>query len=75
VVGDPLYGPKRPPVPSHLSKKEQLDLLNLIDNLQGQALHAYYLSFDHPRTGERLEFTSDPPEEMQKLISWLKGER
>ncbi len=31
--------------------------------LPGQALHAWRLSFVHPRTGERLEFEADPPPE------------
>jgi 23S rRNA pseudouridine1911/1915/1917 synthase len=74
VVGDPLYGPKRPPIPTHLSKKEQGELVSMIDSLDGQALHAYYLAFDHPRTGERLEFTAEVPKEMETLISWFREE-
>jgi 23S rRNA pseudouridine1911/1915/1917 synthase len=75
VVGDPLYGPRKQPVPTHLSRKEQAELLSLIDAVRGQALHAYYLSFDHPSTGERMEFTAPLPDEMNKLIAWLRGER
>jgi 23S rRNA pseudouridine1911/1915/1917 synthase len=29
--------------------------------LRGQALHAWRLAFAHPRTGEALEFTAEPP--------------
>lgn len=35
-------------------------------DLPGQALHAWRLSFRHPRTGERLEFESPPPPEYQR---------
>lgn len=43
------------------------DPKHLIDST-GQYLHAYYLSFIHPTTKERLEFTSDMPEYMQEYI-------
>lgn len=35
----------------------------------GQYLHAYYLSFIHPITHERMEFTTDLPEYMKKYIA------
>ncbi len=44
VLGDPLYGFKKPPR----------------DVAGGQLLHAYKLGFTHPATGERLVFTKDP---------------
>lgn len=34
----------------------------------GQFLHAYYLSFVHPSTGERMEFKVDMPEYMKTYI-------
>ena len=33
-----------------------------------QALHAKYLGFEHPITGEKMEFNSELPSDMQKLI-------
>ncbi|NLG84485.1 MAG: RluA family pseudouridine synthase [Firmicutes bacterium] len=42
--------------------------------LAGQALHAGYLSFVHPRTGERLSFTSTPPEDFLALLRRLRRE-
>jgi hypothetical protein len=36
-----------------------------------QALHAERLVFDHPRTGERLEFRAPLPEDMRKLLQYL----
>lgn len=46
IIGDPLYG----------VKKDRFSQLN------GQCLHAYRLSLDHPRTGERMVFESPLPE-------------
>jgi 23S rRNA pseudouridine1911/1915/1917 synthase len=71
VVGDPTYGGKR--------QKAELAGLDaqarrLVAALPGQALHAYYLAFDHPRSGERMEFTAEAPAEMQALIAHMRGE-
>lgn len=38
----------------------------------GQALHAYKLSIDHPRTGERMSFEAPVPEYMLNLIERLQ---
>lgn len=42
--------------------------------LKGQALHAKKLGFIHPRTEEYMEFNSQLPESMCKLIKKLGGE-
>ena len=65
VVGDPVYGPRLrdPQIP--------LSLRRAIEALEGQALHAYSLAFDHPRTGERLTFTAPPPADTQALLTVL----
>ncbi|MBO7698972.1 MAG: RluA family pseudouridine synthase [Erysipelotrichaceae bacterium] len=39
----------------------------------GQYLHAYFLSFIHPRTGERMEFRTDMPEYMKRYITEKGG--
>jgi len=41
--------------------------------LHGQALHAAVIGFDHPRTGERLLFEADLPEDMQQVLHQLKS--
>lgn len=38
-----------------------------ITGISRQALHAYRLTFPHPMTGKRLEFTAPLPEDMQKF--------
>ncbi len=42
-------------------------------DLPGQALHAWRLSFRHPRTGRDIEFQSDPPPEYTAAKSLLSA--
>lgn len=72
VVGDPTYGGIRKILPTFLSKLEQRELSRLIEDLHGQALHAYFLSFDHPVTKERMAFEVPVPAEMSEIIEWLR---
>lgn len=55
LLGDELYGPKKCP----------------LKNLQGQTLHAMILGFQHPRTGEYMEFTAPLPLYFQELLRKL----
>ena len=48
------------------------DLNNKISNLERQFLHAKQLGFDHPRTGERLEFSSNIPNELNDILKKLR---
>jgi 23S rRNA pseudouridine1911/1915/1917 synthase len=64
VVGDPLYGGDR--------KSGDPAIDKAVAALGGQALHARWLSFTHPRTGTLLEFESNPPPAMQNLIDLLR---
>jgi len=40
-------------------------------SLEGQALHARLLGFQHPGTGRYVEFEADPPEEFRLLLEQL----
>jgi 23S rRNA pseudouridine1911/1915/1917 synthase len=71
VVGDPTYGGNRR-LPSTFGPKDRLEFERILEALAGQALHAYKLSFDHPRTGEHMEFHAPMPREMQMLIDWIR---
>ncbi len=42
-------------------------------DLAGQALHAAVIGFDHPRSGERLLFEVDLPEDMKRVLHELKS--
>jgi 23S rRNA pseudouridine1911/1915/1917 synthase len=58
-IGFPLVGdPKYGP-------KKTMDI-------GGQALHAEVIGFTHPRTGEYLEFSAEPPEEFSELLESLR---
>ena len=61
VLGDEVYGANRTPF-----EKKHAPLL------VGQALHAEKLTFTHPRTGETMTLTAEPPAEYLKLIEILK---
>ena len=58
LLGDPIYGR----TPARLRP-----ILKRIGFVR-QALHAASLGFDHPVTGEYLEFSADLPADMQELI-------
>jgi len=51
LVGDPLYGPGGVPLPGTAA----------LPGDPGYLLHAYRLELDHPRTGERVCLTCQPP--------------
>lgn len=56
VLGDDVYGPAKCPV----------------KGLEGQTLHAYYLGFKHPCTGEYISVYAPVPGYFEKLISLYK---
>ena len=72
VVGDTTYGGQRK-VSADLLRGIPLQTLNaLLGRLHGQALHAHSLSFDHPRTGQRLQFHAPLPDEIAELVDYLR---
>ena len=75
MVGDPVYGGTKRAIPSEIGKTAQRELAPLLENLRGQALHAYSLSFEHPVTGEHLSFEAPLPGDFESLLSWLRGRR
>jgi 23S rRNA pseudouridine1911/1915/1917 synthase len=72
IVGDPFYGGRRREPPGRFGPKLRAEFEQLLERLSGQALHAYRLSFDHPRTGERMEFEAPMPGVMKELLEWLR---
>ena len=67
VMGDPVYGVGFRTRASRLGEAARAAL----DALPGQALHAAVLGFEHPATGERLLFESDPPASFNRLLATL----
>lgn len=43
--------------------------------LEKQMLHAYKIGFNHPKTGEYLEFVQDVPEYFKEILNRLENER
>ncbi|MFN3992479.1 MAG: pseudouridine synthase [Tabrizicola flagellatus] len=67
LVGDQTYGGRRK-LPGSLGQGAEIG-----NAFPRQALHAATLGFDHPVTGERMEFSSPLPEDMEALIGALRG--
>jgi len=67
LVGDPVYLRRIPAAARALPEALRRRLLDF----PRQALHAARLGFTHPRTGQVLEFTLDPPPDMAGLIDAL----
>lgn len=63
VVGDPLYGGVHRRVPGDL---------RAITHLDRPFLHAARLAFTHPIDGRRMEFTSELPQDLQRVLDELK---
>jgi 23S rRNA pseudouridine1911/1915/1917 synthase len=72
VVGDPTYGGRVKKVLS-LRQSERSLADALLRLLRRQALHAAQLEFVHPRTGERLRFSSEPPQDFREALDRLRA--
>ncbi len=72
IVGDPAYGGLRKIPAAPFAPARHAALNAAMENLQGQALHAYSLAFTHPRSGERLSFEVPLPNAMQNLLALLR---
>ncbi len=69
LIGDQTYGGRR----RLAAKAVGEHVAEAANTFPRQALHAATLGFDHPVTGERLEFTSPLPEDMAGLIGMLRS--
>ncbi|HST95645.1 MAG TPA: RluA family pseudouridine synthase [Microvirga sp.] len=69
LLGDLVYGAGYKTKANRLSEAQQAAL----KTLGRQALHAALLGFEHPRTGEFLQFESPLPADMAALVGALRG--
>ena len=60
-IGHPLVGDEK-----YTARKNIFDI-------KGQALHSHTLSLTHPVTGERMNFTAPLPDDMKKILDYLRG--
>jgi 23S rRNA pseudouridine1911/1915/1917 synthase len=74
VVGDAVYGGRdnvlRGIAPERRSRAQQI-----LACMPRQALHARKLAFEHPLSGESMEFEADPPEDFMGLLDRLEEEQ
>jgi 23S rRNA pseudouridine1911/1915/1917 synthase len=68
-MGDGVYGPHFKTKASHLGRDSQAAL----EALGRQALHAYLLVLEHPRTGEILHWERALPEDLLLLQKTLRA--
>jgi 23S rRNA pseudouridine1911/1915/1917 synthase len=69
LIGDQTYGGRRKLNAKALSERA----ISVVANFPRQALHAAVLGFQHPVSGESLEFEAPLPKDMQTLIDALKA--
>ena len=67
LLGDPVYGRK-----GRTGTIQDPLLKERVKRMNRQALHALRLTFNHPKTGERIQFESPLPEDMKGLLEWLR---
>lgn len=68
VVGDETYGPGR------AGSLRDPQLRKRVESLYRQFLHAAFLEFEHPRTGERLGFESPLPGRLAELLELVRAQ-
>jgi 23S rRNA pseudouridine1911/1915/1917 synthase len=64
IVGDPLYG--------GVHRRVAGDL-RAVTHLERPFLHAARIVFTHPRDGRRMEFASELPDDLQKVLDELRA--
>lgn len=64
VLGDKIYGKEE----THLGG----DVESAAPRFQRQALHASFLGFRHPTTGAKMEFESELPRDLRRLVDRLR---
>jgi 23S rRNA pseudouridine1911/1915/1917 synthase len=70
VLCDPLYGREK----NHIGSVKDPELLEFLQNNNGQMLHAEVLEFVHPVTGEKMHFKTRLPDDMLMLKDILDNE-
>ncbi len=70
VVGDPVYG-SRPILPP----RARPALVDILRGFGRQALHARYLTLEHPVNGEKMRFEAPLPEDFKELLALLQEYR
>ena len=67
IIGDSKYNPGR-----IIGKDSSTELIRIVKSFSRQALHARFLSFTCPKTGNEISFNIPLPSDMKKLILDIK---
>jgi len=70
LVGDKVY--TSPKLKKHYLNKDNQLKFNLLTSFPRQALHAYHLSFLHPRTKQIMKFDTKEPNDLNELLSKIE---
>ena len=68
ILGDKQYGKK-----NQNYKKICEDFINRLNSLNGQALHAQTLEFEHPTNNKILSFKTNLPSDFRKMLDFLNN--
>ena len=71
VFGDLTYGGASVRYGSNTGSRKTM-FFNLFKSLNRQCLHAKTLGFEHPRTGEMVQFDSDLPDDFRHVLETLR---
>ena len=69
IVGDPVYGGR-----ARLPRGASSALIDCLQGLRRQALHAFRLDFVHPVSGEAMRFEAPLPADLRTLIEALDAD-
>ncbi len=69
VLGDPVYG-----VTDYAFMAVSEEIKAALGELNGQALHAERLGFEHPTTGEQMVFTAPLPVDFQNALDTFRAQ-
>jgi 23S rRNA pseudouridine1911/1915/1917 synthase len=69
LLGDTVYGAGFRTKANLLPEEAR----KVVNGFRRQALHAFMLQFEHPRTGEVMHFEVPLPEDMEELAEALRG--
>jgi len=67
LIGDPVYGGRL-----HIPKQANDELADGLRGFRRQALHAGRLQFEHPLTGENVEFSQSVPKDMEDILNTMR---
>jgi 23S rRNA pseudouridine1911/1915/1917 synthase len=68
LVGDQVYGGRLA-----LPKGATEEMIQILRHFKRQALHATRLAFEHPLSGEMMEFEVPPPKDLLLLVEVMRG--